>query len=115
MRGLVLVLLSACQGPSPDDTGQTGRTITPEDGVYEALFSHIEPNDCAQTQGMGLMDYGLMVILDTPDMTIYWTNYGEPEDDISFGDCQLEGISFDCLSADELEEHEGFDAITTAK
>ena len=112
--GLVTVLLSACQGPSTDDTGQTGKTITPEDAVYEALFSHIEPNECAQTQGMNLLDFGLLVTLNTPDMTIHWTSHGEIQDP-GFGDCQLEGISFDCLGADELEQHEGFDAITTAK
>lgn len=112
--GFVTVLLSACQGPSINDTGQTVRTTEPEDGVYEAIFSHIEPNECAQTQGMNLLDYGLKVILDTPELTIYWTIYGEPEEDISVA-CTLEGTSFDCLSADELEEHEGLDAITTAK
>ena len=108
LRSLAPLLLAACSG----GTDKGGGDWLPEAGIYDGIYSHLDPNECAQTQGFPVLEVGLRIHVDDPNMTVEFTNHGQVDGPAIH--CALDGISFDCVSAGETEEVEGFDATTTA-
>jgi hypothetical protein len=110
MRALCILLLCACAGGSDKGTDDW----SPTSGTYEGIYSHVDPNECGQTQGFPVLELGLRITVDAPDVTVQHTNAGGQVDGPAMH-CSLdEDHSFDCISAAEEEDVSGFDAITTA-